>query len=257
MADADFAFYGTTLHGIPQNHPRWKRAVAAVDGGLGQAVGKLYVEKHFPPDAKARMDRMVQHIIETYRRAFEHNDWMGPETRQKALAKLAMFRPKIGYPAKWRDYSTLEIRRDDLVGNMQRASAFEWNRMIHKLGKPVDRDEWHMTPQTVNAYYNHAPERDRLSGRDFAAALLQPRRRRRGELRRHRHGDRPRDRPRFRRSGLEVGRRPAICRTGGRRPIASSSTAAARPWRRNTTSSNPFRASTSTASSRSARTSAT
>jgi predicted metalloendopeptidase len=169
LADADFAFYGTTLHGIPRNQPRWKRAVGAVDAALGEAVGKLYVEKHFPPDAKARMDRLVQHIIETYRRAFEHNDWMSPETRQKALAKLAMFRPKIGYPVKWRDYSPLEIRRDDLVGNFDRASAYEWNRMVHKLGKPVDRDEWHMTPQTVNAYYNQ--HQNEIV---FPAAILQP-----------------------------------------------------------------------------------
>jgi predicted metalloendopeptidase len=169
LADADFAFYGTTLHGVPRNRPRWQRAVAAVDGALGQAVGKLYVEKHFPPDAKARMDRLVQHIIETYRKAFEHNDWMSPETRQKALAKLATFRPKIGYPAKWRDYSSLEIRPDDLVGNVERAAAFEWNRMVRKLGKPVDRDEWGMTPQTVNAYYN-AHQNEIV----FPAAILQP-----------------------------------------------------------------------------------
>ena len=169
MADADFAFYGTTLHGIPQNRPRWKQAVSAVEGALGQAVGKLYVEKHFPPDAKARMDRMVQHIIDAYRQAFQHNDWMGPQTRQKALAKLATFRPKIGYPKKWRDYSALEIRRDDLVGNVQRAAVFEWNYMIGKLGKPVDRDEWHITPQTVNAFYNA-----HMNEIVFPAAILQP-----------------------------------------------------------------------------------
>jgi putative endopeptidase len=111
----------------------------------------------------------VQNIIEAYRRAFEHNDWMSPETRQKALAKLATFRPKIGYPQKWRDYSSLAIRPGDLVGNVQRAAAYEWNRMIHKLGKPVDRDEWHMTPQTVNAYYN-----PHLNEIVFPAAILQP-----------------------------------------------------------------------------------
>jgi putative endopeptidase len=169
MADADFAFYGTTLHGVPQNRPRWKRAVSAVEGALGEAVGKLYVEKHFPPDAKARMDRMVGKLIEAYRRAFQNNGWMSPETKQKALAKLATFRPKIGYPKKWRDYSSLEIRRDDLVGNVQRAAAFEWNRMLDKLGKPVDRDEWHMTPQTINAYYN-----SRMNEIVFPAAILQP-----------------------------------------------------------------------------------
>jgi putative endopeptidase len=169
MADADFAFYGTTLHGIPQNRPRWKQAVSAVEGSLGEAVGKLYVAKHFPPDAKARMDQMVAHVIETYRHAFQHNDWMSPETREKALAKLATFRPKVGYPTKWRDYSLLEIRRDDLVGNMQRAAAFGWNRMIGKLGKPVDREEWGMTPQTVNAYYSQSQNEI-----VFPAAILQP-----------------------------------------------------------------------------------
>jgi putative endopeptidase len=112
---------------------------------------------------------MVQHIIDAYREAFQHNDWMSPETRQKALAKLATFRPKIGYPKKWRDYSSLEIHRDDLVGNERRSAAFEWNRMIRKLGQPVDRDEWHMTPQTVNAYYN--PHMNEIV---FPAAILQP-----------------------------------------------------------------------------------
>lgn len=169
MADADFAFYGTVMHGIPQNRPRWKRAVSAVNSTLGEAVGKLYVEKHFPSDAKTRMDRMVANLIEAYRQAFEKNDWMSPETKKKALAKLGTFTPKIGYPKKWRDYSALVIRPDDLVGNMQRTTAFEWNRMLGKLGKPVDRDEWHMTPQTVNAYYNA-----NMNEIVFPAAILQP-----------------------------------------------------------------------------------
>jgi putative endopeptidase len=169
IADADFAFYGTVLHGIPQNRPRWKRAVAAVQGELGEAVGKIYVEKHFPPVAKERMDRLVERLIEAYRKAFQNNDWMSPETRQKALAKLATFRPKIGYPKKWRDYSKLEICCDDLVGNVRRANAFEWRRELDKLGKPVDREEWHMTPQTVNAYYNA-----NMNEIVFPAAILQP-----------------------------------------------------------------------------------
>ena len=169
MADANFAFYGTKLHGVPQNRPRWKRAVACVEGALGEAVGRLYVEKHFPPEAKERMDRMISNLIEAYHQAFQHNEWMSPETREKALAKLATFNPKIGYPKKWRDYSRLEIRHDDLVGNVQRATAFEWNRMLDKLGKPVDRDEWHMTPQTVNAYYNQ-----HMNEIVFPAAILQP-----------------------------------------------------------------------------------
>lgn len=169
LVDADFAFYGSTLRGIPENRPRWKRAVAAVDGSLGEAVGKMYVARHFPPDAKLRMDAMVKNIIAAYGQAIRDVDWMGPRTKQKALAKLAAFNPKIGYPKKWRDYSALLIRRDDLVGNMQRAAAFEWNRQLARLGKPVDRDEWFMTPQTVNAYYN--PSMNEIV---FPAAILQP-----------------------------------------------------------------------------------
>jgi predicted metalloendopeptidase len=169
LADADFAFYGTTLRGVPQNRPRWKRGVAIVEGCLGEALGKLYVEKRFPPEAKRRMDQMVKNVLEAYRIRFQNLDWMSPETKQKALAKLAMFTPKIGYPKKWRDYSALEIRRGDLVGNVQRHAIYEWNRDLAKLGKPVDRDEWHMTPQTVNAYYN--PSQNEIV---FPAAILQP-----------------------------------------------------------------------------------
>ena len=169
LADADFAFYGTTLRGIPQNRPRWKRGVGLVEGCLGEAVGKLYVEKRFPPEAKQRMDQMVKNVLAAYRARFQSIDWMSPETRQKALAKLAMFTPKIGYPKRWRDYSPLEIRRDDLVGNVERHAVYEWNRNLAKLGKPVDRDEWHMTPQTINAYYN-ASQNEIV----FPAAILQP-----------------------------------------------------------------------------------
>ncbi len=169
LADADFAFYGTTLRGVPENRPRWKRGVAVVEGCLGQAVGKLYVEKHFPPEAKQRMDEMVKNVMEAYRSSFQNLDWLSPATKQKALAKLAMFTPKIGYPKKWRDYSALEIRRGDLVGNIDRSAVFEWNRDLAKLGHPVDRDEWHMTPQTINAYYN--PSQNEIV---FPAAILQP-----------------------------------------------------------------------------------
>ena len=169
LVDSDFAFYGTALRGIPENRPRWKRAVAAVEGSLGEAVGKLYVARHFPPDAKLRMDAMVKNIVAAYDQAIRGLDWMSPSTKEKALAKLAAFTPKIGYPNKWRDYSALVIRRDDLAGNMRRAAAFEWNRRLARLDKPVDRDEWHMTPQTVNAYYN--PNMNEVV---FPAAILQP-----------------------------------------------------------------------------------
>jgi predicted metalloendopeptidase len=169
LAEANFAFYGRTLRGIPANRPRWKRAVGAVEGCLGEAVGKMYVARHFPPDAKLRMDAMVKNILAAYGQAFRDLRWMSPATKQKALAKLAAFNPKIGYPKKWRDYSALVIRRDDLVGNMRRAAAFEWNRRLARLDKPVDRDEWFMTPQTVNAYYN--PNMNEIV---FPAAILQP-----------------------------------------------------------------------------------
>jgi predicted metalloendopeptidase len=169
LADADFAFYGATLRGVPVDRPRWKRGIAIVEGCLGEAVGKLYVEKRFPPEAKTRMDRMVKNIIETYRLSFQQLDWMSPATKEKALAKLVMFTPKIGYPTKWRDYASLEIRPDDLVGNVDRHATHEWNRDLNKIGKPVDREEWHATPQTINAYYN-ASQNEII----FPAGILQP-----------------------------------------------------------------------------------
>src|SRR5262249_46662400 len=129
----------------------------------------IYVARHFPPEAKARMTELVRNLIEAYREDIAGLDWMGPETRQRALDKLAKFRPKIGYPDKWRDYSKLEIRRDDLGGKVRRAEAFELARNLAKLGKPVDRDEWRMTPQTVNAYYNAG-----MNEIVFPAAILQP-----------------------------------------------------------------------------------
>ena len=169
FVDEDFAFFGKTLTGTPEIRPRWKRGVEVVEKALGEAAGKLYVAKHFPPEAKARMKELVANLIEAYREEIASLDWMSPETRKRALEKLAKFTPKIGYPDKWRDYSALEIRRDDLVGNVRRAAAFEVARHLAKLGKPVDRDEWGMTPQTVNAYYN--PSMNEIV---FPAAILQP-----------------------------------------------------------------------------------
>ncbi len=191
FVNTEFGFFGTMLRGVPENRPRWKRGVMAVEGCLGEALGKLYVAKHFPPEAKQRMDEMVKNVLAAYRVSIKNADWLSAATKERALAKLEAFTPKIGYTKKWRDYSPLEIRRDDLVGNMDRAAIYEWNRDINKLGKPVDREEWHITPQTVNAYYN--PTRNEIV---FPAAILQPpffnrAGRRRGELRRHRRGDRP------------------------------------------------------------------
>ena len=165
----EFDFSGKTLQGTPEIQPRWQRGVALVEGALGMAVGKLYVAKHFPPEAKTRMKQLVANLIEAYRVDIKALDWMSAETKIKALEKLAKFTPKIGYPDKWRDYSKLEIKRDDLVGNARRVAEFGMNYQMNKLGKPVDKTEWGMTPQTVNAYYN--PTRNEIV---FPAAILQP-----------------------------------------------------------------------------------
>ena len=164
-----FAFYGTKLTGAPVNRARWKRAVSLVEGSLGEVIGQIYVEQHFPPAAKKRMDELVKYLIEAYRESIKNLDWMTDETKQKALVKLDKFTPKIGFPDKWKDYSSLEIKRDDLVGNVRRANAFEHEREAAKIGAPLDRDEWFMTPQTVNAYYN--PGFNEIV---FPAAILQP-----------------------------------------------------------------------------------
>ncbi|HUS23811.1 MAG TPA: M13-type metalloendopeptidase, partial [Candidatus Binatia bacterium] len=169
FVDESFAFNRKALRGIQENRPRWKRGVEAVENSLGESVGKIYVAKYFPPEAKARMEKLVANLMEAYRQSISQLDWMSDETKQKALAKLAKFTPKIGYPNKWRDYSGLTVARDDLVGNLMRASEFEYAFQIGKLGKPIDRDEWHMTPQTVNAYYT--PNMNEIV---FPAAILQP-----------------------------------------------------------------------------------
>jgi putative endopeptidase len=169
FVDESFAFRGTVLSGTPENRPRWKRGVAMVEASLGEAVGKVYVERHFPPAAKQRMDGLVKNLVEAYRQSIDGLDWMSAETKVKARAKLAKFTPKIGYPTQWRDYSKLEVKRGDAFGNALRATAFEFQRNLDKLGKPIDRTEWFMTPQTVNAYYN--PTMNEIV---FPAAILQP-----------------------------------------------------------------------------------
>jgi putative endopeptidase len=169
FVDASFAFYGTTLTGVTENQPRWKRGVNAVDGSLGEALGKLYVAQYFPPERKARMDALVKNLLAAYKDSIDKLDWMSPETKKEAQAKLAKFTPKIAYPNKWRDYSTLVIVPNDLVGNMMRAANFNYLRQTSKLGRPVDREEWGMTPQTVNAYYSST-----MNEVVFPAAILQP-----------------------------------------------------------------------------------
>jgi neprilysin/putative endopeptidase len=165
----NFAFYGRTLSGTEQIRDRWKRAVSVVESLMGDALGRLYVERYFPPEAKARMDELVANLREAYRVSINELDWMTPQTREKALVKLDKFTPKIGFPRKWRDYSALVIDRTDLYGNYRRGYELEFDRDLGKLGGPVDRDEWFMTPQTVNAYYN--PGMNEIV---FPAAILQP-----------------------------------------------------------------------------------
>jgi putative endopeptidase len=169
FVDERFAFTGGVLRGVPENQARWKRGIALLDGSLGEALGKLYVQKYFPPQYKARMQTLVLNLLEAYRRDIDTLDWMGPDTKVGAQAKLAKMRPKIGYPDHWRDYGALKISREDLLGNVFRANEFEYRRNLAKLGKPVDQDEWRMRPQTINASYN--PTRNEIT---FPAAILQP-----------------------------------------------------------------------------------
>ena len=168
FVDENFAFYGTQLTGVPVNRERWKRGVGLSEAAMGEAIGRVYVERHFPPASKAAMDELVANLIEAYRQSIAELEWMTAETRERALAKLDAFTPKIGYPVKWRDYSALEIDALDLVGNVRRAHIHEHDRQIGRIGGEVDRDEWYMTPQTVNAYYN--PLMNEIV---FPAAILQ------------------------------------------------------------------------------------
>jgi putative endopeptidase len=169
FVDANFDFYGTTLSGTPQNKDRWKRGVAVVEAALGEAVGQIYVERHFPEGYKARMQTLVAKLIEAYRESITALDWMGEDTKAEALKKLEAFRPKIGFPDKWIDYSAVEIDPSDLLGNVERAHNADVDRHLDEVGKPVDLDKWLMTPQTVNAYYHPM-----LNEIVFPAAILQP-----------------------------------------------------------------------------------
>ena len=168
FVDENFDFYGRTLTGAPELRARWKRGVGLVERSMGEAVGAVYVQRHFRSDAKAAMDDLVANLVEAYRRSIETLEWMTPETRARALDKLSKFTPKIGYPDQWRDYSRLSIVADDLLANVQAAGEFEFQRELGKIGSPIDRDEWFMTPQTVNAYYN--PGFNEIV---FPAAILQ------------------------------------------------------------------------------------
>ena len=169
LDNQNFEFYGKTLYGTEKQQEDWKRAVGTVNAGLGEVVGKVYVKKHFSPEAKERMTGMVKNLLEAYAVSIKKLDWMSATTKKEALRKVDKFMIKIGYPDTWRDYSTLKIVKNDLFGNNARATEFEYNRNLAKLGKPVDRTEWGMNPQTVNAYYNPS-----LNEIVFPAAILQP-----------------------------------------------------------------------------------
>lgn len=169
FVDENFDFYERTLRGTEDLPPRWKRGVSTVQGALGEMLGSVYVERHFQAEKKARMDELVANLRRAFEISIDGLEWMGDETKQQAQEKLAKFTPKIGYPDEFKDYSDLEVRGDDLVGNVMRSNAVEYRRMIDKLGSPVDRNEWFMTPQTVNAYYSSS--RNEIV---FPAAILQP-----------------------------------------------------------------------------------
>jgi len=169
IADQRFAFFGTMLLGTPQMRPRWKRAISATDDALGEAVGKLYVERYFPAAEKARAEAMVKNVLAAFGRRIDALDWMAPETKAKAKAKLAVLKVGVGYPDKWRDYSGLEVIRGDAIGNERRSSLFEYQRSLKRLGEPVDRGEWVMNPQLVNAVNLPA-----MNAMNFPAAILQP-----------------------------------------------------------------------------------
>lgn len=169
FVDEDFAFYRGVLRGVPKNQERWKRGCGLVDGLLGEASGKLYVARYFPPRAKARIDELVAQMLRAYADSIDHLDWMSDRTKADAKQKLAKIHPKVGYPSRWRDYSKLAISPTDLLGNVARAEEFESDRQLAHLGQPIDRDEWRMTTPTVNAYYDPA-----LNEIVFPAGILQP-----------------------------------------------------------------------------------
>ena len=168
FVELHFDFFGRTLTGTPELRARWKRGVGFVEAVMGEAVGKLFVAKHFPPESKHQMDELVANLLEAYRSSIQSLQWMSEETKTRALEKLDTFVPKIGYPEKWRDYSALTVSESDLIANVEASSEFEFQRELKKIGRPIDRAEWFMTPQTVNAYYN--PGFNEIV---FPAAILQ------------------------------------------------------------------------------------
>ncbi len=232
----NFSFYGTALTGAPKQRERWKRGVSLVEGAMGEAIGRIYVQEHFDETSKAEMDELVANLVEAYRQSITGLDWMTDETRARALDKLDKFTPKIGYPVKWRDYSALQVSADDLIGNVRAVASFQVDRELGKIGKPIDRDEWFMTPQTINAYYN--PGFNEIV---FPAAILQ-----------FPFFDAGRDpAANYGAIGAVIATRSVTasttrgrsttatvaCRTGGPRPTARRSRSARRPSSRSTTPS--------------------
>ncbi|HEY3053600.1 MAG TPA: M13-type metalloendopeptidase [Thermoanaerobaculia bacterium] len=169
FVNTHWEFRSKFLNGVPEQRPRWKRAVGAAEGSMGEAIGRTYVAEYFPPESKAKMEKLVADLRAALEVRIEKLQWMGPDTKARALDKLSKFGVKIGYPSKWRDYAKLEIREGDLAGNVQRAGRFEWAYDVNRIGKPVDKSEWGMTPQTVNAYYTSTKNEI-----VFPAAILQP-----------------------------------------------------------------------------------
>jgi len=169
LFNAWFTFYQAGLQGIEEPEPKWKRAVNSINANMGELLGQLYVDKHYQEASRARMEKMIANLVEAYRQSILELDWMSDATKEQALQKLSKFKPKIGYPEQWRDYSTMEIVEGDLLANVKSAATFEYLRNIDKLDRPVDKSEWFMNPQTVNAYYNPA-----WNEIVFPAAILQP-----------------------------------------------------------------------------------
>ncbi len=207
LEQAHFELHDRDLRGVQQQQPRWLRGVLALDDAMGEMVGRLYVERNFTPEARTRMLQLVGNLTQAFRESIDSLDWMSPATKAEAQRKLARITVKIGYPARWRDYSALQIVRGDLAGNVMRAREFEFARQFAKLGAPIDRDEWLHAAADRQRLLQPRHERDRVPGRDPAAAVLRSDGRRRSELRRDRQRDRPRDQPRVRRPGPPVRRR--------------------------------------------------
>src|ERR1700757_2350223 len=165
----NFSFYGTTLQGAKEMKPRWKRVLATIDGSVGEALGQIFVDKYFDAESKKKVNQMVDNLFTAFKERIKTRVWMGDTTKQKALDKLAKIMRKLGYPDKWKDYTTLDIKNDSYVANVLRSNHYEYKRMINKIGKPVDKTEWGMSPPTVNAYYN--PSYNEIV---FPAGIMQP-----------------------------------------------------------------------------------